>query len=239
MLGGLGFTTTVAVAWACALLIRLPGSPTGDHSASCPWRAPESTIEGRLYTDACERFGSARYSSMLKQTEEYWPDVSPLRTHDEVRALLPGWSRGPLLDWVDQQKNWPPGPFVVQGADARGWPFHALWCAYAWSSETEPDLWYWMPHGGGIELGDGLMPVHEADWCPRAALPCLPICGGLIGDTAFYTGAWWVLLRAPRWVRGQQRRRLGRCAKCAYDRRGLSDTAPCPECGERGVLTRG
>lgn len=51
---------------------------------------------------------------------------------------------------------------------------------------------------------------------------CVSVPGGLcaIGVYSVYTG------------RGRRRRlALGNCEKCGYDRSGISESAPCPECG--------
>lgn len=223
-----GLATSIAIAWGCALGVQLQGAP--GESLSCLWHPPGSAIECRLSTERFARFGSARYDCAIVAREAHWPDARPLVSADEVRRFVPGWSRHILLDWVDRQHDLPPGPFVVQGVDARGWPFAALWCAYAWNPDTEPDLWYWAPHGGGIRLGDGLMPTEDADWWPRAALPCLPIWAGLAGDTAFYAVAWWLLLAIPVRFRSRCRRRRGQCSACAYP---IGASSVCTECGAR------
>jgi len=40
----------------------------------------------------------------------------------------------------------------------------------------------------------------------------------------------WVFLGAQ--VRARARLRVGRCGQCGYDRRGIADSLPCPECGQ-------
>jgi hypothetical protein len=58
-----------------------------------------------------------------------------------------------------------------------------------------------------------------------------PIWPGLAADTAFYAGAWWLILLAPRRIRRVLRKRGGRCVKCGYDLAGLAQAGACPECG--------
>jgi hypothetical protein len=53
-------------------------------------------------------------------------------------------------------------------------------------------------------------------WFPALALAIAP------------STHWLVNIRARR-----RRQRRGLCSACAYDRRGLPPTAPCPECGSR------
>jgi hypothetical protein len=133
------------------------------------------------------------------------------------------------MGWVAEVKEWPEDEWPVQGIDARGWPCNALWCAYAWDGVTEPSM-FWILTLGGIDIGD-LMPSEEADWNPRANLPCLPIWTGLVADGAFYGLVWWVLLAAPGCVRRWRRRGAMLCEGCAYSLAGLPAGAPCPECG--------
>ena len=225
----LGAVSTVGVAWVCAVEVQLRDATS--EMRSCIWRPSSGSIKGRIDVEHWGRFGSARYACCVMQPDPPWTDAGPFVTPTEARALAPAWSQQVLFDWTDQQHDWPPEAFTVQGVDCRGWPFHALWCAYAWNPETEPDLWYWVTNGGGIELGDGMMPSDPADWWPRAALPCLPIRPGFIADTVVFATCWLVVLAAPGMIRGALRRRRGLCVRCAYDLRATPSGSRCPDCG--------
>lgn len=74
------------------------------------------------------------------------------------------------------------------------------------------------PHFGAIEFG-------------RRLLPTFPLWPGLLADTAFYGGAWAILLGTPILIRRWIRSRRGGCPACGYSLEGLKDGAPCPECG--------
>ena len=127
-----------------------------------------------------------------------------------------------LCDWVNEVEL-PQDPFLIQGIDARGWPFRVLWCLYPY--DYEPDF-----PATGVHLPDSIMPAEEADWNPPAALPCMPVWGGLLADVAFYAAAWMGMFTVPRWIALAARRRRGLCPACAYPRAGLG-LLPCPECG--------
>lgn len=75
-----------------------------------------------------------------------------------------------------------------------------------------------LPHYNAIEVGEHL-------------LPTFPLWPGLLANTAFYGGAWAVLIFTPLFVRRWLRARRGGCAGCGYSREGLKAEAPCPECG--------
>jgi hypothetical protein len=202
------------------------------EQVSCRWQPVGNPIEARLTTHRETRFGAARYSCAVVVFEQgSQPMPENFHAERQTRAFVPPWCRHNLLDWMDRQRDWPPDEYIVQGADARGWPLQSLWCAYTWNPVTEPDLWFWELHGGGIELGNGAMPSDPADWWPRVALPCLPIWGGLAGDTIIYAVMWRLLLAAPGRILARRRRRRGECVACAYDLRGLGSDAACPECG--------
>jgi hypothetical protein len=86
---------------------------------------------------------------------------------------------------------------------------------YSWGPSVSS---WWPPHGGrwvAANHGAGWVPL----WPPTAIL---------------------ALLAAWLWRRHFVRRRLlrsGHCA-CGYDRAGLADDAPCPECGRTASCTR-
>jgi hypothetical protein len=62
----------------------------------------------------------------------------------------------------------------------------------------------------------------------HAALPIVPLWGGLIVDSVFWGLATFGAARLFAWRRGVRRVRRGKCRRCAYE---LGDLAACPECG--------
>ncbi len=66
---------------------------------------------------------------------------------------------------------------------------------------------------------------------PQRPMPYIPIPLGLLADTLIYAG----VLASPFFlfarIKAVRRRRRGLCARCGYDRKGLADGTPCPECG--------
>jgi hypothetical protein len=69
---------------------------------------------------------------------------------------------------------------------------------------------------------------HDA---PRKGwLPIAPLWPGFVIDTALY-GCPVLIGFGASDIRRWRRRRRGLCAHCAYDLRGLSKGAACPECG--------
>ena len=79
-----------------------------------------------------------------------------------------------------------------------------------------------------------LRPTYYAWNVFDRSLPVLPMWPGLLANTAFYGGAWGVVIGGPILLRRWLRARRGGCPQCGYSREGLKVDAPCPECG-RGV----
>lgn len=110
--------------------------------------------------------------------------------------------------------------------DVRGWPLTALSCRWEWEGTGEPTMAW------GIRLPDRSRPIDRQR--RLRGLSLRPEWPGFAVNTALYGAAWWGVLSVWPLVRWAQRR-WGRpawvCAGCGYDRRGIGDGAPCPECG--------
>jgi hypothetical protein len=205
-----GAVVNVAVAWGIALLADdaapfpltsgLITHADGTRSVATRLRCPGTSI---LIGDP------VRITDV--HASETWPALE-----------LPDWARGPRSGPVPDRD---PGSWLEY---ARGWPLLTLACGpYA-----EPG-WHVGPTDlSGHVVGWGVV-VHRRGLGGRAGvrvLPLRPVWPATLVNTLFYAAALWVVVRAPRAVRGALRRRRGRCAFCAYDLRGTSHDA-CPECG--------
>ncbi len=96
-----------------------------------------------------------------------------------------------------------------------------------WRPELDRALNVWVPLGPpGTPPGPGGVNVKSIRGLNIAVAPMYPgLLAAIVGVAAM-----------PGWKRSR-RRRLGQCARCGYDRRGLAVGAACPECGEAtGIL---
>jgi hypothetical protein len=107
---------------------------------------------------------------------------------------------------------------------ASGWPLCALRCdVVLTSSGVEPAS----SVAGGIRVQSGM---NHAQRHELAVLPMTPIWPGFAIESLAFSAAWFLLLSAPRIVRGCVRRRGNCCVACGYDLHGLLSDR-CPECG--------
>ena len=121
-----------------------------------------------------------------------------------------------------------------------GWPFACLSIAVKVDSDTD------RAHHNGLLIRNagGMYAGIETPWQERFRspmgdpkyrdptywrLPIVPFVPGFLADVLFYAWTSWLILFGPFTVRGQLRRRHGRCVRCGYDLAGLE---ACPECGE-------
>ena len=208
---GLGFVTTVAVAWALAAL-----APT-------PARSRTELLDGGVQWLLCEEHtqwgASRRWWVPLELT-----DGMVLRSLWDESAIV---SDAPCLN-----RGWgelPEGPDGSSGCeDARGWPALCLWCRLYAAGAAVPIEWV----HGGIQASPATTAAASA-----VVLPLQPIWSGLLINIVVYALAWGVLLFALGWVRRARRRANGRCTGCGYDRAGLAPHAACPECGVTSPAT--
>jgi hypothetical protein len=130
---------------------------------------------------------------------------------------------------VPDRRDWGP---EVQSYSA-GWPFLSLtcrrWVLRPYSPDAQEQPWlYSIPR----PRRPGSPYLVRFSWVPRPPLPLLPRAAGSAGNTAFYAVLIFALTCGPSRLRGALRRRRGACRACGYDRTGVPETAPCPECGQ-------
>jgi hypothetical protein len=226
----LGGVTSVGVAWGLAAWLphrgwsetwfTRPPSPTGVFLHVTRY----DTVGALRRTWVCQRAGDDILPFTTRAIDTDWRKATRLTS-----ISASGWPRwGTTAD----AEAAPTEGYSECLEHATGWPVLAGWYEFRASHSTQ------LPRvTGGIDLSPESPQYWEA--LSVRALPLRPIWPGLAADTAFYAGAWWLLLLAPGRLRRTLRRRRGRCTRCGYDRAGLTPGAPCPECGGEPAASQG
>ena len=58
-----------------------------------------------------------------------------------------------------------------------------------------------------------------------------PLPLGLLANAVLYGACMWIFSLVPPFLARRLGRSRNRCPACNYDRRGLAESAACPECG--------
>lgn len=216
----LGLITTVSVAWGLALL---PTAPLGDVDET-------TDDENDLTVARRSGLGSLRVKYMVSYR---WVPDTPLYFYLDLVNDQGGhaWWNKPYLHYdISGVGSW--GTLhnaleqdrVRDGLDdARGFPALAVWCTWVEGKNLR----------GGIALPDATQTAGAVVFTTgtRRALPYYPIWQGLLVNTAFYGGLFFILVRAVPLLLYLRRARRGLCPHCGYDRMG-DYSLPCPECGQ-------
>lgn len=227
---GLGLVTTIAVAWALGALVHVHPS-SGRRDFAQRNRTPDESPGGYIIVSRWRKPGAALYESVIyTNPAATLADIMATPRDIPPERFGPGWARRLLLPWVFGEAAVPIGT-DERMIGVRGWPMHALRCSFVQTGTSPTPPFTIIEVRGGIALPfiKPPMPMFSAD-PPPVALPCTPIWHGLAADTAFYAGAWWIILGLSGLIRRSARRRRGRCPTCGYDlQRDLA--GGCPECG--------
>ncbi len=204
-----GAVVNVAVAWGCAVLIRLMEAGRGPLprvEASLREREPD----GSWHFWAIER--SKDRSVLLYHS--FWDarseDINCNEVSTELRPdeLAPSWAGLRTPPDTDYESRW---------VHAFGWPVVSMWRDYGPGPSLRPELL----HGLRVTF---LPP----DGAFQRAVPINPAWPGFAVNTLFYAVVLWLLICGPFALRRFVRVKHGRCPACAYPR-GESDA--CSECG--------
>ncbi len=209
-----GTTSSLAVAWALALLCPLPRDWPGLFSIDRrdqPWMAHGKTGLGWAHLTL---YGASGLT-------------------DAGRAMAQ-----PLPRWIDTPREGPPESRCLSIVGA-GWPMVCLRAecvglghdqpppSRGWHSGLGPQWIEWQPWHGAIGADDAA-PTNPSF---QSVLPIGIVWPGLIVNVMFWSVIWaspMLFFASRRAIR----KRRGRCPACGYDLRRDID-AGCPECGWR------
>lgn len=213
----LGTTTTILVSWVVVLWV----DPRVKEPLSL-W----NTVEPRPGDDRPElialnernHWGSQALFLMLGDPH-HWPDEA--QTSESIDSRI-RWGRSYLCRPRDYSVS-----LEIRNAEARGWPWLALWCVPA--EENVFSTGAVRPPMGGILIPEPFRVVDPRfEFLPT--LPYIPIWPGFLADMLFWALLWYALIWCFHRVRSSRRLRQRRCPDCGYDLTyKVSDS--CPECG--------
>ncbi|MFI4883289.1 MAG: ankyrin repeat domain-containing protein, partial [Phycisphaerales bacterium JB064] len=236
LLAMLGLATSLAIAWAGALVDRsawpnvpLTKGPTGERTELRGWLVEtgrDATLTWRTFealdlSDDPPELGTPTrlpaWSVGYRLPDQPGP-FAPARerTRDLAWEISAGWP----MRCVRAERGPGPAEFALPGEFVRG-GLAAM--AFEWP----------IPHGEIKETERAMVPPWPIVRQP-SIVPVRPIALGLLVNSIVFAIAWAVLLTPlvlPGMLRRRHRRRRCRCVGCGHTREGLPTDAPCPECG--------
>lgn len=216
---GLAMILNVLVAWGCAAWspIKVVTDPTG------AWKAlvtRPNWAHGRAWSQGA---GHAERGFGILAWIGDWGD-------DEwLPPGTPGKGDRPTAETDSRDEGY-------VATVASGFPMYAMrceeWSIAVGSRSAEPVKVSFLQ--SGIDIGP-----RQRSNLNRRCLPLMPIWRGFFINTVVYAVVILLvpLMRAPRAVRRAIRTHRGLCPNCNYDLHGLTDGAPCPECGHHSEMT--
>lgn len=228
--GAAGLAVSVIVAWCCVFRFRNASGGLDEYAGG--------------HADMLHAPGTVSAPPGVPAPARLWPIPMPEKAGDPKYRYVLLWPDATVDVALSYYWGCKTGYGLGGGRISTGLPLRAM----AWEMrqvdlpDVFPDQQSWTaaapPKGflpistwrSGLPLPwiagrSGSPSVRE----PWLRLPIRPVWLGLLGDSALFGSAAWLLCRGPRTVRSAARRRRGCCEVCGYPVRGLNS---CPECGE-------
>jgi hypothetical protein len=124
----------------------------------------------------------------------------------------------------DGKDVWPPKRSIVAHLFRAGWPMRSLQHQYLFDDNDNG------------RTTTTITPTSFGEWRSPVLVgykqyAIFPVWPGFLINTLFFAAITAAFLWSITALRIRARTRAGLCASCAYDRHGLSESTPCPECG--------
>jgi hypothetical protein len=221
--------TTVAVAWAAALIERrIDGQLRWVRSVN-----PTSVAVGY--------FGAATASIRIDRVMD-----------DDADPVQPEWRPQSMRERM--VLAWCLARFQPEGNEevfvsACGWPFLAVCSDLDFDTPVRRgglsgDAWKEAPWVWGARYGLNMPWMRRESFARLSedgyecvSLPFVPLCPGFLANTVFYAVIWCSVLFVPGIARRGLCRRRNLCPRCAYDLRALPTASLCPECGRASAAS--
>ena len=217
----LGAVTTVAVAWGCAAFVD-PFATVQPNPRKSGGSVGNDIHSGWL-VGVHEAFGAKRIRSEWVDKSVHPSLIFPETYFGPAEPFIPDWAPFllPTVDAPDELRH-------LRVADARGWPFLAMFSEMALDDNRgrgnkAPTI------TNGIVINKNALTLPSPESSVRL-LPLAIIWSGFLFNTTLFGLLWFGMLKFSSVYRKTSRSRKGLCIKCKYDLRGSQHTN-CPECG--------
>jgi hypothetical protein len=241
--GCLALGLVVSVVVACALCLWPTKDIGNTFQSSVNWRPDGEPSYHTVYSwSNSKSFGFRHIAVWSNQGHMPINRHAARRMREEIHAGKAGLSPDQIFVRPYVEPAWPSWlpllpeddtEFSEWGARAAGWPMLCL-ASRSNAPTTGARTTSW-----SMRILPATVAVGAAPRDPDVgAIPLRPLPLGLAANTLLYAAPPFIVLAAAPAVRRALRRRRGLCPVCGYDRRGLDDASPCPECGggEHGPL---
>lgn len=241
------------ISWLAAGIAMWADPPSGSGRAAWVAHRTQSRMDVRdpSSEDAQSRFRVFQRRGLLgRSTVMQWgasssgpienaPRVFKPRPPEQLPDLVEPRYRDSFRGWLNGIAPIPGAPFAMLEHDSFGFPLQAMGYAMRtdYAVETVSGAPSFVPVfaiSGGI---DASVLTRYRTPRPALVLPLVPRWPEFLINTAAWGAALWLVTSGASLFRRARRRRRGLCPACGYDRRGLPDTAACPECGRGRVAT--
>ncbi|HYE63517.1 MAG TPA: hypothetical protein VD997_16120 [Phycisphaerales bacterium] len=211
----LGAVAGVVVAWVAISNVSADGREFTEGPVSIEGLHLYIIADRSATNAGCHIQGFDNAALMLREVERRAAIPTPDGGVIGALTEAPSWAVAEIRK--RREHLTPPSPDITRsmGVYVSGWPMHCVKGATTYAEDATPRVMFF-----------GL--IRDVVKMP---LPYLILWPGLLLNAILYSPVFFALHEAWRWWVRHLRRSNGLCPTCAYDRKGLAETAPCPECG--------
>jgi len=216
----LGLTTTITIAWGCAIWTGTNPLWTKNNSVCIEMEELDSDFPAEW------KMSLESYFPLIRRIEVYGMGMQ-ITCNSLIRLTERDLNYGPDRMFVIHQAGWPYRAFECNGRIKRTTRLSTGW--------TDSTQW-----NDALTVPDFLMPGEcKPDYFflgYTPPIPYHPLWTGLLLNTTLFTLAWSILLLGPTTLQHYLREHKNRCTTCGYNLHNLKSNR-CPECGTTVIST--